>query len=319
MKKTIWLILGCFLLVIGNANAALLTFDDAISGATSYSFDGDDDTIDDVIFTTTDPNGFNTVGPGSNMTYIEEPGLEGTSTISPDLRVDFLVGAAGSLAFGFALDSYTEDDTVTFSVYDALDNLLVSDTVNGLYTSTSSGTSNFPEGYVFVFFSGVATYATFDFTSDYGRYIIDNFEGEFGTSEPTEVEIDIKPGSFPSSINLRKKGAIPVAIHTTDDFDAFDVDPETVLLNDCASPVSSLVYDCDEIANPLYGDPAYPDAPEMIGDGDLDLVLYFDTKELANNNCLIAGDTEAMITGETVDGRPIEGIGDVRIVTKPSK
>ena len=56
MKKVFFLILGCFLLMIGNANAAILTFDDIITGATSYSFDGDGDTIDDVIFTTTDPS-----------------------------------------------------------------------------------------------------------------------------------------------------------------------------------------------------------------------------------------------------------------------
>jgi len=43
-----------------------------------------------------------------------------------------------------------------------------------------------------------------------------------------EVDIDIKPGSDPNSINLKSKGVVPVAVLTTDGFDASTVDPETV-------------------------------------------------------------------------------------------
>ena len=64
------LILG----TVGLAGSAIITFDDVISGEVSYGFDGDGDLIDDVIFSTIDPLGFNTVGPGANMTYIAEPG-----------------------------------------------------------------------------------------------------------------------------------------------------------------------------------------------------------------------------------------------------
>ncbi len=42
------------------------------------------------------------------------------------------------------------------------------------------------------------------------------------------VTIDIKPGSYPNSINLKKGGVIPVAILTTDVFDATTVDADTV-------------------------------------------------------------------------------------------
>ena len=55
----------------------------------------------------------------------------------------------------------------------------------------------------------------------------------------------------------------------------------------------------------------------MMGDGDIDLVLYFDTPALAEDECLKVGDTEAMLTGETSEGIPIEGTGDVRIVKGP--
>jgi len=88
MKKLILLFttLG-IIFTFGTPQAVVLTFDDAIVGATSYSFDGDGDSIDDVIFSTTDLSGFNTVGPGTNMSYIEQPGLEGSTIF--DLRVDF--------------------------------------------------------------------------------------------------------------------------------------------------------------------------------------------------------------------------------------
>jgi len=177
MKKLIGICMIVFFFV-GGANGTILTFDDLIQGETAYNFDGDGDGVADVTFSTTDPYGFNTLGPGTGMTYIQEPGLEGTSLLSEDLRVDFFAGARGSLSFGFALDSYTQDDTASVRVYDAKGNQISSHTETGLYTATPQGTSNFPEGCITADFTGTASYATFDFTSDFGRYIIDNFEAD---------------------------------------------------------------------------------------------------------------------------------------------
>ncbi len=207
LLTVLMLVLGLLIASPGKTVAALLTFDDLITGATSYSFDGDGDLIDDVLFTTTDPFGFNTVGPGSNMSYIHEPGLEGTSLLSPDLRVDFLVGAVGSLSFGFALNSFTEDDTASFYVYDAADNLLASVAQFGLYTLPDGiNPSNYPEGYISTSFSGVGSYALFDFTSDFGRYIIDDFEGTFGTTEVPEPTTLLLLGSGLAGVAaLRRK------------------------------------------------------------------------------------------------------------------
>ncbi|GAB4531875.1 MAG: hypothetical protein Kow0063_11710 [Anaerolineae bacterium] len=107
-----------------------------------------------------------------------------------------------------------------------------------------------------------------------------------------EVEIDIKPGSDPNSINLKSKGVVPVAVLTTDDFDASNVDPTTVLFAG-ASPVRWTLEDVD-------------------GDGDMDMLFHFKTQELG----LDAGSTEATLTGDTVDGQQIEGTDSVNIVPK---
>ncbi|MBI4200436.1 MAG: hypothetical protein HY535_08205 [Chloroflexi bacterium] len=109
------------------------------------------------------------------------------------------------------------------------------------------------------------------------------------TPEVTEitVTIDIKPGSFPNSINPRSKGRIPVAILTTDPFDATTVDPTTVLFGPTgteAAPVQSALEDVD-------------------GDGDTDMILHFNTQDTG----IVCGVTSASLTGETFAGQAIRG------------
>lgn len=163
----------------GPTQAALLTFDDAITGSTSYAFDGDGDSVADVLFTTTDPLGFNTIGPGPNQLYIDEPGLEGTTLLNPDLRVNFLNGAVGSLSFGFAVSTTIDlPVALNFSVFNAANVLIASNAFGA-----TRGTSNFSEAFATTSFAGTAAYATFDFTADPGRYILDNFSGTFGSTE----------------------------------------------------------------------------------------------------------------------------------------
>ena len=169
-------------------NAAIVTFDEVFVGQTSFGFDGDGDAIDDVIFSTTDPAGFDTSGPGPFQNFISEPGLEGTSLLNTDLRVDFLNGASGSLRYGFALNSSISDPAffARIEVFDINDILIGSASEIGIFTnvaSSTTGQSSFPEGEISIVLSGIASYATFDFTSEFGRYIIDDFEGTFGSSE----------------------------------------------------------------------------------------------------------------------------------------
>ena len=184
---------GLFLMAT-TANSAIITFDDLIVGQTSYSYDGDGDGIMDAVFSTTDPFGFNTVGPGPNMTYIDEPGLEGSTIVNNpgDLRVDFLEGARNSISFGFALDDFEEtpDTWTKFSLYDSNDNLLGSAMEIGEYTTLpGGGSSEFPEGEISLAFAGTAAYGVFDFNNSSAggqRYIIDNFAGTYGSTEVPE-------------------------------------------------------------------------------------------------------------------------------------
>ncbi|NJN30298.1 MAG: hypothetical protein HC824_07575 [Synechococcales cyanobacterium RM1_1_8] len=193
---------GAIAIALGSSQASLaatITFDNVVTGATSFEFDGDGDGFNDVIFTTLDPAGFNTLGPGANQRFIGEPGLEGTSLLAQDLRVDFRSGAAEFLSFGFALNSDRESDAsqVNFTVFDADDTVLARSSLLGRYSQTAAGQSSFPEGRLSVAFPRIATYAIFDFSSDFGRFIIDDLEGIFGSTEEIiaipETEIPLPP------------------------------------------------------------------------------------------------------------------------------
>ncbi len=104
------------------------------------------------------------------------------------------------------------------------------------------------------------------------------------------VAIDIKPGSYPNSINLGSKGVVPVAVLTTDEFDASNVDTDTVVFAG-ASPLRWALEDVDY-------------------DGDLDLIFHFKTQELNIDEY----STEATLIGETFDGILIQGTDTVNIV-----
>lgn len=107
-----------------------------------------------------------------------------------------------------------------------------------------------------------------------------------------EVKIDIKPEAFPNVINPDSEGVIPVAILTTADFDAYFVDGDTVRFG----PWEAWAKDWK--------------LEDVDDDGDLDMILHFRTQDTG----LIAGDTEAKLTGETLDGTEIYGSDSVSTV-----
>jgi hypothetical protein len=96
----------------------------------------------------------------------------------------------------------------------------------------------------------------------------------------TNVDIDIKPGIDPNSINTRSRGVVPVAI-LGNDIDVSDIDVSTLRFGPCGS----------KSAEPALGG----HTEDVNGYGVMDLVVHFPTQDAG----LSSGDTEACIVGET--------------------
>lgn len=113
------------------------------------------------------------------------------------------------------------------------------------------------------------------------------------------VTINIKPGSFPNSINPKNNGVIPIAILTTSkgeygtpfDFDASSIDPYSVRFGpfDAVWAGTGGAF----IAHKHGHLEDSKELDETTMDGDLDLVLHFRTKETG----IEAGDVEACAKG----------------------
>jgi hypothetical protein len=111
------------------------------------------------------------------------------------------------------------------------------------------------------------------------------------------VSIDIKPGSFPNSINLGSNGVVPVAILSSPTFNALTVNPMTVSLAGANVKLKS---------NGTY----QASQQDVNNDGLADLVVHVITDALA----LSSGDTDAVLKGFTVGGVAVHGKDSVRIV-----
>jgi hypothetical protein len=108
---------------------------------------------------------------------------------------------------------------------------------------------------------------------------------EMETPYPVDISI--------SSINLRSRGRTPVAVLTTEEFDAATIDPATVRFAG-AAPVHYALEDMD-------------------GDGDEDLILHFMTQDLN----IDPSASDAMLIGQTYEGQLVVGMDSIKIV--PSK
>jgi len=118
-------------------------------------------------------------------------------------------------------------------------------------------------------------------------------------AEPTiTVEIDIKPGSDRNPINPMSLGLIPVAILDSDAFDVGDVDVTTLAFG------------------PAEAAPAHEKGGHLEhvnDDGFTDMLSHYRRIETG----IVVGDTEACVTGETLDGIPFEGCDSVQVLSPP--
>lgn len=117
-----------------------------------------------------------------------------------------------------------------------------------------------------------------------------------------EVYVDIRPGSNPNPLNVKSNGVLPVAILGTENFDVSRIGLDSI----CLAGVT-----------PLRSD--YEDVEES--DGYLDLALKFRTQDIvaAIGEVDDKDPIELDITGELVDGTPIEGSDWVLIIKKTDK
>ncbi len=115
------------------------------------------------------------------------------------------------------------------------------------------------------------------------------------------VAIDIKPGGYPNSINCQNpKDIIPVAILTTEIFDAVTVDVDTIRFGPNGA---------QEIHRDRDGK-AQRHIEDVDKDGDLDLVLHFKFSDTG----IKCGDIEATLTGKTQKGFNIIGSDSIRTI-----
>lgn len=109
--------------------------------------------------------------------------------------------------------------------------------------------------------------------------------------------LDIKPGSYPNSINKRNNGTIPVAILSSAGFDAPSVvDPESVTFGATGFEASLALCNLD--------------GEDVNSDGLLDLVCHFYTSLTG----FIVGDTYGYLQGSTYDGLYFWGVDTVNIL-----
>ena len=132
--------------------------------------------------------------------------------------------------------------------------------------------------------------------------VTDDDRGEGSSSAEKKVlrlpvSIDIKPGSDPNSINLGRKGVIPVGVFSGA-YQAVAFDATTII-------GSSLVFEGTGIAHRDY------DIEDLDGAGALDSVSHYKSQETS----LTDASTEGCLTGETSGGIFFTGCDSVRIVS----
>lgn len=122
------------------------------------------------------------------------------------------------------------------------------------------------------------------------------------------VGIDIKPGSFPNSINLGSGGTTPVAILGSATLNVADIDVGTLTLGTAGVKTVGKTdrFNCG--VSDVSGD--FSGGLEGAPDGFPDLVCHFVTLNIVPE----AGGTTAKMMGDLIGGFGIDGTDSVKIV-----
>jgi hypothetical protein len=131
----------------------------------------------------------------------------------------------------------------------------------------------------------------------YGFYVQGGHGGLAAYKLWQPVDIDIKPGSDPNSLNRGAKGVLPVAVLGREWLDVHDIDAATLRLAGAAPAErgkKGKIASCEDVN----------------GDGFVDLVLHFPVADLE-----VADDaTSLLLTGSLVNGDELRGSDSIRVV-----
>jgi hypothetical protein len=108
----------------------------------------------------------------------------------------------------------------------------------------------------------------------------------------TAVQIDIRPEDDENRINPRSNGTLRVAVLTSANFDATEIDPATVRFGRTGTEAA----------------PVHFALRDVNGDGNTDAVFRFRNRQTG----IACGDTSASLTGRTLGGAQISGSDAIR-------
>jgi VCBS repeat-containing protein len=207
---------------------------------------------------------------------------------------DTLLSIAASVGL-LANDSDIDDDLLSAIVADLPDHGSLSLNPNGSFTYQPD-----PD----FFGSDSFTYRASDGTAQSDPVTVTISVRD--VSEIRQVEIDIQPGDSNNAVN--SKSNISVAILSSATFDARDVDISSLRFGRTGDEDSLVRHKKTNLPKSFRWE-------DVNGDGRLDLIVQFD----ADLTGLVAGDTEAHLTGRLSDGTALAGSDEVAVKSHPGK
>lgn len=109
--------------------------------------------------------------------------------------------------------------------------------------------------------------------------------GEQG--KPIRVTIDVKPGDNPTTLEPKREGMVPIAILSSKEFDAAQIDPSTIRAGATGTESSIFKSMMEDVDN----------------DKDVDMLLLFPVRQLA----LTCAAKSITVKGKTEKGQDFEG------------